>query len=340
MRSSLEAPAVDKLASEILEARLTHLKSRIRPQDKRDYMYLSDVHACTRHNFYSMAEGDKRKPMDEFVQARMEAGEIWEPKIISQLTDMGFQWVEGQVRVEIKNRSGEKIGSGKIDGKIAYGGRRFPCEIKNLSENVFRRIQSVEDLFKTEWTEKYLRQLLLYMYGHNEEQGLFIITDRGGLWRVIPIYLGNHLDYAERVLKNMEAAFEAKKIGQAPDRIPYQHRLCGPCQFATVCQPTTVIEGGEVLEDPEIAAMLEQHELLKAKADDYKEIHESVKALFQGKPETTVNGRFIVKPKKSSRASYDTKLLDPKVRESIKKMTESWSVDIEDVQAKPEESHV
>jgi len=325
-----DTPIADQLAQEILDARLQHLRQQIRPQNKRDYLYLSDVHTCTRHNYYSMVEGDKRNPINEFLQARFEAGNIWEQKIVAQLLDMGFQVTSGQVTVEIKHKD-KILGRGKIDGKIRFRGKTIPCEIKNLDGNIFRRINCVEDLFEDEWLEKYVRQLLLYMYGQNEEEGIFLITDRGGLWKVLPIYLGNYLDYAELTLRNMERSMEAKDRGEIPDRITYHPKICGRCQFNAVCLPTTVIEGGETLQDPEIENLLERHTELKEKAAEFEEIHDTIKDLFKEKPQTTVGGRFIVKPKKRVRTSYDAKLLDPEARKAIKKETEFWVIEIEKI---------
>ena len=219
-------PTVDELIDDIVETRKTELAAKIRPQEKRPYMYLSDIHQCSRHNFYSMTEGDKRKPVDDWLQGLFDAGKLWEDEIVRELTKMRFEVIAGQQSVEVKyggrvkSLNGQVIGRGRIDGMIRYRSMRFPMEIKSMGENKFRSVNTIDDLFKVEYTEKYLRQILLYLYGNNLETGLFILTDRSGHWKLIPVCLGNYLDYVEKILRNMEATWEAKAAGKEPDRIP------------------------------------------------------------------------------------------------------------------------
>jgi len=341
-----EKPAVEKLIDEIMDARQKSLKTKLREQTKRPYMYLSDIHRCTRHNYYSMVEGDKRRPINEWLICLFESGNMWERETVRELLDLGFDVILGQQSIEInyggklKSEKGKIIGKGRIDGMIRYGKERFPLEIKSLGENIFRQINTVEDLFRFEFTEKYLRQLLMYLYGNNLEQGFFLINDRSGHWKLIPVYLGNYLDYCEKVLRNMEAAWEAKVEGKEPARINYNHKTCGNCQFNAVCCPETILEGGDVLNDPELEAQIAIHEELKPKAKEYNEVHDSLKALFEKKPQTTI-GRFIVIPKKTTRrGGIKISELPGDVQKSLEqyrgKPTDSWSFSVDNIE-KPAE---
>lgn len=338
MPSQLENPIVDQLCDEIMKARTEDLERRAkeRPQEKREYLYLSDLSPCTRFMFYSLTAGDQRKPFDAYVQAMLDEGTRMEDRIAAQLAELGFRVVEKDVPVEIRNRKGELVARGRIDGKILYKKARIPMEAKMLSPNIFDRLNTAEDLFRFHWTEKYLRQLLFYLYGSGEEQGFFHLNDGRGHWKVVPVYLGQYLDYVERTLQRMEAAFEAKKSGQAPERIPYDHKLCGSCAFNAICLPTTVIEGGETLNDPDVEARIARHEELKPMASEYDDLHDSLKEFFAGKPAVTVGGRFIIHPKKTARQSYDYKALglSKDDLEKIKKTTVSWGFSVEDVTKK------
>lgn len=340
MSEILQKHPAEELADEILAGGKEHVRARLskRTPEKRDYMYLSDIHSCGRHNFYSMAEGDKRKPFSEWTDGNLEAGEIWEDVTVSWLGEMGFRVNERNVPVQIKSRSGKLIARGRIDGTVTFKGSVIPAEIKNLDPNVFGRINEVDDLFRQEWTEKYVRQLLMYLYGRNEEAGLFIIGDRAMHYKILVVFLGNYIEYAERVLQLIEKAHAAKEAGQAPDRITYNHRLCGNCQFAHVCLPTMVLEGAETLTDPELEAKLARHEELKPLAKQYDELHDDVVAFFKEKPQVTVGGRFVVIPKSITKKTFDwkaLKLTKEQLAEIQGERTE-WRVEIQDASKKPE----
>lgn len=193
-------------------------------------------------------------------------------------------------------------------------------------------------MFEQDWTQKYMRQILCYLLGNNIEQGLFILTDRANHWKVIPVFLGQHLDFAERTLQLIERAWEAKKAyegGDAnavPERIAYHSRICGTCAFAsTICLPEERIGGAEILDDPDTEAMLARHEEIKPVAAEYNVLHESVLALFRGKPQVTVGGRYVVIPKSRKGTRLNTKLLTDDERKRIQESTEIWTIKIDDI---------
>jgi len=338
--NTLEEPVAEDLANDIVETRSQATKQKIRVQVKRPYMYLSDVHQCTRHNFYSMVDGDKRRPFTPWVQELVESGNVWERETVRELMGLGYDVIAGQQPIEIKYK-GVVIGKGKIDGKIKFKKKAIPFEIKSLGENIFRGINSVDDFFKYEFTEKYIRQLLMYLWGEGIESGIFIINDRGNHWKVETVHLGNYLDYCEKVLRNMERAWDAKLAGKEPDRISYNHRICGNCQFNAICCPEMVIEGGVTLNDPELEEKIRRHESLKPLAKEYKDSHEDLAALFKKKAPTTI-GNFIVTPKKTvTKGSIKLKELPTEVLKSLEqyrgKPTDSWQIKVDDITKKPED---
>lgn len=326
-------PAVEQLVEEINTAVIEDFKTQIYPQRKRDYMYLSDIHRCPRYNLYSMVEGDKKKPFEPAVVGKLEAGKMWEKEVQRKLLSMRFDFIKAQETVELKSKTGELIARGKIDGVIRYKGQEFPAEIKMVNPYTFNQINSYDDFFKTEWTEKYLRQLLMYMYTKNKEQGLFILGPGNDTKpKPIPVYLD--YGYCEGVLQKIEKAFEAKKGGDVPERIPYSPKICGMCGFTHICTPDVIMEGADRIDNEELASMLARHEELKDLKREYDAVHESVQDQFKGKPKTTISGQFIVTPKKRMMMRYDTKLLDQKVRDEIKTQTEAWVIDIERIGGK------
>ena len=307
------ADILEDLLQEIEETRIADFKSRIRPKRKQDYLWLSQVHTCTRHNFYIMTEGDKRPPFDEYVQMLVESGNIIEDEVKAWLNKKHFDLIAVQEAVEIRNAAGELIGKGLIDGKIRWRGKRvkidrpvdFPVEIKKMNPNVWARINTVDDLFKFAYTEKYVRQLLSYLHGNGLEAGFFLIDDGSNHWKLIPVYWGNHIEYIELMLRNMEQAFAAKKSGKAPERIKFNSRLCGPCDFAGICLPEVTIEAGDRLEDDEWRAHLERELEIKPIAKEYGNLHEESKEFFKKRGTCVVNGIFEVKVKESESTRID-----------------------------------
>jgi len=337
-------PIADELADEIVKARLDFLKSRQRPKSKLPYMYLSGIHTCMRNNYYQMVAGDKRPPFSDWLQGLFESGEQAEKEIVRSLLDYGFEWVSGQQAVEIQYKD-QTVAKGKIDGMIRYKKQTLPVEIKSMSPWAFEKIKSVDDLFESDFTTKYVRQLLMYMYGNNVEQGLFIITNRSGQWKVLPMYLGNYIEVADRAIQLIEGAWDARlrhengEKDPEPPRIKYHPKICGSCDFAaTVCFPEERVTGDAVInDDPELEALLQVVTENKDAAKKYEKAKEEVNELFKRKPDTTVGGRFMVTPKVQKRTYHNVKLLDEAIRKSIAKESEVWVIKVIDLEKKLEQ---
>ena len=123
--------------------------------------------------------------------------------------------------------------------------------------------------------------------------------------------------------------------------ITYNHRTCGNCQFNAICCPETVIEGGAVLDDPELEAKIKRHEEIKPFKKEYADLHEDLKALFKDKPPTTI-GNFIVTPKETKKkGSIVLSTLPTDVMKSLEqyrgKPGSSWKFTIDDITKKPED---
>ena len=311
------------------------------PPSKQNYFYLSDVHSCKRYLYHVLNDGEKRPAPDDYLLGLFKSGKTWEEKIIiPQLMEMGYSFSHGQLRLEIpyhgsnKELRGKVMAVGKIDGMLNFKNARMPVEIKTTNPNKFERIESIDDLLEDRFGYKWVLQLLLYEYAQNLEQGVFIISDTRGHFKMIPLYLGNHLELAEAALKRMERAFEAKHKGEPPDRIEYNHSICGKCPFASICLPSVTIEGAESIDDPTIENLLDLHEALKPKAAQYEKIHKDVVGIFHGRPETSVGGRFICRTSERTRTSYDFKMLTDDQRKEIKKETTFTVCEITDLKDK------
>lgn len=342
IEKATQKPHVERLIDEIKAARSAKTKARIRKSESIPNFYLSSQHTCTRSLYYQLTEGDKRPPFNEYVQDLVDSGRDQEKIVKRELLEMGFELTMADERVvipyhgQVKELRGKTMATGRIDGLIRYEGKEIVCEIKSTGENMFKRLVDADSLLKFEHTERYMRQLLTYLYAKNQEEGFFLIVDGRGHWNLFPIYLGNFLAEAELSLKKMEAAFEAAKsphIGAPPDRISYHSGICGKCQFNPICLPDQVIAGADSIDDPEVEASLARHEELRPAVAEYDDLHSTISDLFKGRPRTTVGMRFQVTCATQKRKKVDTKLLDPEVLKEITSETEITIVKIKDLLA-------
>jgi hypothetical protein len=301
---------VELLAQEIMAAREKNLADKIGRAEKRDRVWFGDIHDCDRHNYYSMAEGDQRTRWNPWVQAKLDAGREWEQITKRELMQLGYEpMLAGEV-VEIKDKLGKVLARGRTDLSLARMGDErkrnlIPVEMKQMQVHVWESINEWRDLLRNPWTRKYVRQLMLYMVGKGVEEGMFFLGDFQGHWKLLPVVLD--YAFAEDALQKVERATAAASRGEAPERITYDHMLCGSCQFAHVCipdvraVPAKRIENNKLLEE-----MMERREQLSEKAKEFKKLDEAIKKFFDGiKDGVFTVGNFIVTRKPQNRTKYD-----------------------------------
>ena len=292
----------NSLADSILSKRIQRLEGMATAYPRRNSI-LSDISECSRQMVYSVLDWDKRPAAGPDLQARFEAGKTFERDVVRELMDMGSQFEQSQSPVQIKNRAGDLIATGKIDGFIKWEGVRVPVEIKSMHPQIFQSIKSVEDFQKKPWLRKYTRQLQMYMFGNSCEWGLFIVGDLLGHWKMLPLAL----DYgeAESILQRLERVHEDIKSKRYPDRIVYDQSICGKCPFSAICLQDVVNREAEIIDSAEWDAKLERHEELKPLAKEFDDIHENIKESFSGKEKSIVSGRWLVQSIPSKRTAYE-----------------------------------
>lgn len=291
----------DALADAILSRRITRLEGMATAYPRKNSI-LSDISECDRQMVYSVLDWKSRPGPGPDLQARFEAGKEFEKTVTRELIDLGFDFQQSQMPVEIKNRSGEIIATGRIDGFIRFDGVRVPVEIKSMAPAIFQGIKSVEDFQRKPWLRKYTRQLMMYMFGNNCEHGLFIVGDMLGHWKMLTLAL----DYgeAESILQRLERVHDAIKAKKYPDRIVYDQSICGKCPFAAMCLQDIVSTETAIIDSPETEAMIDRHEELKPLAKEYDEIHDNIKASFKAE-KTIIGGRWLVSNVPSKRTTYE-----------------------------------
>jgi hypothetical protein len=241
---------------------------------------------------YSITAWDKKPAPDTRLMARFEEGKEQERKVIRELMDLGLEVIEGQKPFEIRNRQGKVILTGTIDGKCLYKDSKVPFEVKSLDPNIYDQINSVEDFNKYDWAKRYPIQMQCYLLGNNESEGLFIITNCKGSWKIFTVTLD--FEQMEKILQRCEYVMECAEKGEYPN-FHKDQTICRKCwALGRVCTPDVDFgEGIEIIDDQEMEAMLEKREILKPVAKEYDEIDNHIKGYFKGKP-NSICGNFVI----------------------------------------------
>lgn len=311
----------DDLASEIVQRRSFDLDSRVKVSP-RAISILSDISDCDRQMTYAVLDWDKKPAHNGDLQARFDAGNAIEQQVVGELQRLGFKVTLSQMPVEIKNRKGEVVARGRVDGFIEISHHHsIPFEVKSMNLNIFNSVNNLQDFRGKPWLRKYLRQLMMYLYGNNVESGLFILTDGLGRWKVLPMTL----DYgeAEAILKRLERVHEAIKAKSYPDRIVYDRGVCGHCSFAAICLPDLLNTEAALVDNPEIEAKLDRREEIKPVAKEYDALDEDIKETFRGIEKAIVGGKWIVQHVPSQRTVYE---LTPELEAEIEEMKRAHAV--------------
>jgi CRISPR/Cas system-associated exonuclease Cas4 (RecB family) len=315
------------LIAHMIERRNNFLQSEISRYPKRAFT-CSDIHECDRYMIHSLLDWDKRELHDTGLQAIFDAGKREEENVKQRLGyELGLEFVEQQSPFEIKNNLGEVIASGRIDGKILWEGKAIPVEIKSMNENSFNMINSLDDFKKKPLYRKYLRQMQLYLYGNNQQYGLFILSN----FRTEKIILVE-LDYGEceYILSRLERLWEMKKRGEYPEGT-YKPELCDRCPFATLCMTDVSNKPADMINNEELEEKLNRREELAPAAKEYADIDAEVKSVFKSIPHAFVGQSFEITGKEQIRKSVDTKAIPEEIRKQYEKESSCWITKIKKI---------
>lgn len=312
---------VNKLADEIVTKRKNQLRSNNKRWIPKNF-YASSIPECDRQLVHSILDWDKRELADDGLLALFESGKKEENNIIKMLLDLGFEVVQQQNPIEIKNRKGETICSGRIDGKIIYNGVAIPYEIKSMQDYSFQQLNTIDDFQNSPLHRKYIKQLQLYMYGNNIEVGMFIISNFRQI-KVIPVYIDYGL--CEQILQQLERAWEYVKKKEYPKPISYNPKICDWCPFELLCTKMTENKPAEFIDNKELEAKLDRRFQLEAAAREYKELDEQIKAPFKknGVLNAIIGTKYEIIGRKQTRTTYNTMALDQAILDTIKETKES-----------------
>lgn len=314
----------EKFVDDMVARRKAALASKIKAYPANNFR-ASDILECDRAMVHGVLDWDKKALHDEGLQAIFDAGTREEQNVKQRLGyELGFEFVEQQRPFEIKSRSGEVMCRGHIDGKVLYNGEAIPVEIKSMNENVFNSIKSLDDFQKKPLHRKYLRQMQLYLFGNNEEAGVFILSNFR-TEKIIPVVL----DYGEceAILQKLERNWEMVKKKEYPARIDYSEQLCSRCAYKHICLNEVKHEGAKFIDNPELEEKLERREELKPFVDEYSDIDKELKEPFKGIPEAYIGKTWQVVGREWVTNRVDTKAMPDEVKKPYTVQTKTWRTD-------------
>lgn len=260
----------------------------------------SDIGPCPRETALAILYWQQKPPFDEHLLARLEAGREAEPRDLSKLLAYQLEIVEQQCSFETRDRQGRVILRGRIDGKIKWGGRRVPFDIKTVTPLVFPRLNTVDDLLASPFFQKWAKQLWSYEYLNNIDTGFLLLDDLLGHWKCLEVPLD--FDRMEQVLRQCESAVESveqitRQHVPEDQALPPYHPDADVCRrcwaFGRVCTPPVTYEGMEILDDVDFEAKLDRRAALAESAQEYEALDKEVKARLKYRPRVIV-GHYLV----------------------------------------------
>lgn len=268
--------------------------------EPRSCAYASGIKPCARQMALSMQM--EEPAVNAESAARMARGRESETFIYRLLEDAGqysnprFEVVQGQLPIKIKGREGELLISGRLDFRLKFDGMKNMPPVEHKGGMAAQRCFRYEDFARSPWTWSYPRQLLCYLYETNEPFG-FMSIDTGGLPRLIPVVLEDHLDDAEEALRLSEEAVAAVKAGELPE-FHRDRAVCKSCPFfmGACAPPIDYGEGFGIITDERVIENLEIRARTSAAADQYDAADKEVKALLKGAGHegSAIAGRFMI----------------------------------------------
>lgn len=264
------------------------------------YVYASAWRVCDRRMVYEMTQPETLPPFPPEVLAKFRRGDDRERDLLQDLTRIGrssepaFKVIGQQERFELKDRKGRVAIAGKVDARLELSRReRPPLEVKAWSPMMVDRIETFADLFENPWTRSGGYQLLSYLFGAGEPYG-FLLLDRSGIPKLLPVELDQNLDRMEEFLAKAERALDHRHAGTLPDFLDDDPAECKRCPwYGHTCNPPLSANGAQVLADPDLEAALERWHELKPAGKEFDALDRDIKGRLRG-VEMGIAGKFQI----------------------------------------------
>lgn len=280
-------------------------------------------HPCIRFLVLSRTSNELKVLHDVGLQRIFDLGNLFEDYLLRQMAE------SGRLRVVEQQRAYEWPTfqlTGRIDGKLAVNGAYLPLEIKSSAPHIFDTIKDMtpEDMLKSKyaWIRKYPAQILLYMLMEGVENGIMIFINKTNGEQSEKVFRleGELLEYAESILKKLEAVNAHVAAGTCPDAKLIDD--CKGCAFSkTACFPGADYGPGiDILQDSDLEAKLDRRGDLEPAAKEFEALDKEIKDGFKGRPGAVV-GAWLIESSKHERKGVD---LPAEIKKLYEKITEYW----------------
>lgn len=240
-------------------------------------------HPCMRELVFERTRWKDKLLHETELEIIFNEGNVHEEAVLQTLKDCGFE-ISQQQRGYFEGP--QKI-SGHLDTFISHPElikNPIPAEIKGLSDNNWRSVNSYEDLVNNKqwYIRKYPAQLQIYMYLSEKEDGIYILKNKQ-TGRLKFIHAKLDYDYVEDLLKKAESINKNVTDGTIPDGID-DMSICKGCQFRLLCfKDQDWGEGLIYFDDEIISRKIEEMNKLEPVASDHKKIKDEVNENIKNK---------------------------------------------------------
>lgn len=203
---------------------------------------------CLRKLVYRRVAPEEAAPVDTGLMRIFRWGDEVERYVRRSLAEAGTEITHAQ----ISGRWEQYNIAGHIDGMLRdpETGQLEVVEIKGMNPFTWAKWNTVAD-FEGDWLgERYLAQLVLYLWLQEVESGLFLLFNKSSAEiKTIAVRLEDHLELAEGLLEKAEKIegyvkkwreWDERKLPDSPP-LPEQlneRAVCERCPFVAFCCPT------------------------------------------------------------------------------------------------------
>jgi CRISPR/Cas system-associated exonuclease Cas4 (RecB family) len=274
----------------IVEKVYEHKKSQIQQWPVNSNRASSLGHPCTRYLVYERTRWQEKTLHDARLQMIFDQGNDTEERVLKDIKEAGltvieqqraFSWPEYQI-------------TGHIDAKVTVDGVVYPIEVKSMSPFSYDKTNSVEDMLNSKYAymRAYPGQMTLYLLMDNKEKWFFICKNKAtGAMKEIPVTLDYEL--GESLLKKAEAINLHVAQKTIPEPIEYDENVCSDCGYNHICSPDRVGKEVDVVDDDELAGLLETYARLKPIAKEYDEVDKRIGEIVNGRDKLLIGDWFV-----------------------------------------------
>ncbi len=274
-------------------------ESRVLPHRTNWASDLADP--CIRKLVYHRTVWQQQAKPDAYLQGIFETGRRLEQIIINNLNQVGQQaqpqWglAANGATLNDKFLTEHQIGCNpdvflKVwppdDARPHFIG---PGDVKSCDPNVFRTVNTLEDMQRKPYMRRYIGQVTIYELSSNFERGWIILVNKSNLYDVKLIEIPLDYQYAESLVQKADCVNAHVAAGTLPPQINNPED-CNRCPYKAYCCPPCATGGNlKQVDIPELSEVLDRLHELQAYVTEIETLEKT-----KGKILDTLKGQDVV----------------------------------------------